>query len=68
MDQFFADNQWMIVLAGLWTLPWTGVALWRSSRRGEKWWFIVILLTQTLGILEIAYIFIFSKKEKKEEA
>ena len=59
------DNLWLIALIGLWTLPWVGIALWKSARRGEKWWFIIILLTNTIGLLEILYIFVFSKKEKE---
>ena len=57
---------WYIFLLGLWVLPWTGIALWKSARKGHKIWFIVILITNTVAILEILYIFIFSKKKKKE--
>lgn len=46
----------------LWTIPWKGIALWKSARRVEKWWFIALLVVNTIGILEILYIFIFSKK------
>ena len=53
-----------LALAVIWTIPWKGVALWRAARRGEKIWFIVLLLVNTLAILEIIYIFIFSKREK----
>jgi type IV secretory pathway TrbD component len=53
-----------LVLAAIWTIPWKGVALWKAARRGEKIWFIVLLLLNTLAILEILYIFIFSKREK----
>jgi hypothetical protein len=31
-------------------------ALWRSARRGDKWWFIPILLINTLGILPGIYL------------
>jgi hypothetical protein len=63
MEQFFYDNQWIIILLGLWTLPWKGLALWKSARLQKKWWFIAFLVVQTLGLLEILYIFIFSKKK-----
>jgi hypothetical protein len=67
MDQFL-DNQWLfwaIIIAGLWALPWKGIALWKAARRSEKWWFIALLLINTLAVLEILYIFVFSKKEIK---
>lgn len=66
MEQLTNDQSalfWLIIiLAGLWALPWKGVALWKSARRSDKWWFIALLIINTLGLLEILYIFIFSKK------
>jgi len=46
----------------LWTLPWKGVALWKAARNGHKKWFIALLALNTLAILEIVYIFYFSKR------
>ncbi len=56
-----------ILLGILWTIPWKGVALWKSARQNEKWWFIALLVVNTVGLLEILYIFVFSKKEEKVE-
>ncbi len=56
---------WLVILiGGLWTLPWKGVSLWKAARLGEKWWFIALLIINTLGLLEILYIFVFSKKKE----
>ncbi len=66
MEQVIFNNQlivWLIVLVGLWTLPWKGVALWRAARKSDKWWFVVLLVVNTVGILEILYIYIFSKRK-----
>lgn len=52
-----------IILAVIWTIPWKGVALWKSARRGQKVWFVLMLILNTLAILEILYIFVFSKKD-----
>jgi len=61
---FLGINFWYLaILAAIWTLPWKGFALWKSARLGQKWWFIILLLVNTIGILEILYIFIFSKKK-----
>lgn len=46
-----------VVLAVIWSLLWKGLALWRSAKRGDMWWFIVFLFINTLGILEIVYLF-----------
>lgn len=65
MEQFLIENQWLILLIILWVLPWKGVALWKAARNNHKKWFIVLFLLNDLAILEILYIFIFSKKKEK---
>ena len=49
------------LLAILWTLPWKGIALWKAARNYQKGWYVAILIVQTLGILEILYIFFFQR-------
>jgi len=44
----------------LWSLVWKGLALWRAAKRGEKIWFIVFLIVNTAGILEIIYLFLIT--------
>ncbi len=63
MEQLSLQYQLLILLVALWTLPWKGVALWKSARNSSKYWFIALLLINTAGILEILYIFSFSKKK-----
>ena len=67
MEQFIQQNQAFIVLLTLWSIPWKGMALWKSSKLNKKPWFIVLLITNTLGILEILYLYVFSKEKKTEE-
>ncbi len=63
---------WLIVvyvIAIVWSLIWKAIALWKSARLNKKTWFVLLLVINTLGILEILYIFVFSKccnKQKKE--
>ncbi|MDO8657096.1 MAG: DUF5652 family protein [Candidatus Levybacteria bacterium] len=47
----------------VWSVAWKGVALWNCSKNGQKNWFIAILVVNTLGILEIVYLFGFAKKK-----
>lgn len=49
-----------LLLVTVWSLLWKGLALWRSAKRGDKAWFIAMLLLNTLGILEIIYLFVVS--------
>ncbi len=67
MEQFLIENPWVIWLAIVWTIPWKGVALWRAAKLNHKWWFIALLIVNTLAVLEILYIFIFSKIKKKQK-
>jgi hypothetical protein len=66
MEQFLIQNQWIIILAIIWTLPWKGIALWKAAKNDDKKWFIALLLLNTLAILEILYIFVFSKKKSSK--
>lgn len=52
-----------LILLMLWQIPWKGWALWLAARRGEKWWFIALLIINTLAILEIIYIFAIAKRQ-----
>ena len=51
----------LIALIFIWTLVWKGFALWKSARKGSPVWFVVFLLINTVGILPILYIYVFSK-------
>ncbi|MDO8507400.1 MAG: DUF5652 family protein [bacterium] len=65
MDQFILNNSWILVALAIWTIPWKGLALWKAARNDDKAWFIVLLIVNTLAILELFYIFIFSKRKAK---
>ena len=64
MEQFLTDYIWWILLAILWSMFWTGLALWKAARLNKKWWFIVLLIINSMGFLEILYIFVFSKESE----
>ncbi len=55
-----------VVLAIIWTLVWKGFALWKAAELRQKYWFIAILIINTLGILEIIYLFLVARKYKVE--
>jgi len=58
----------LITIVGLaWTIAWTGWALWIAAKKDSKKWFIALLVLNTLGILEILYIFIFSKWSRRKK-
>ena len=52
----------LFLLVVAWSLVWKGMALWHAAREGHKGWFVVLLVVNTVGILEILYLYVFSKK------
>ncbi len=53
------------VILIIWSTIWKGLALWKASKNNSLKWFVVLLVVNTVGILEILYIYIFSKKKEK---
>jgi predicted membrane channel-forming protein YqfA (hemolysin III family) len=45
-----------------WSILWKGIALWNASKNSQRNWFIVMLIVNTIGVLEIIYLFRFAKK------
>ncbi len=54
----------LLGVLAVWSLFWKGMSLWKSARLGHKWWFVALLLINTAGILDILYIYFFSKRMK----
>ena len=61
----------VLILLVVWSLFWKGLALWHAGRRGQPGWFVIMLILNTVGILDIIYLFavlklkfsdLFSKK------
>lgn len=54
-----------LIVVAVWSLIWKGLALCKAAREGSTGWFIAMLILNTAGILEILYLYVFSKKMKK---
>lgn len=63
---FIFENQWLLFLILAWSLVWKGWAPWIAARKKSVVWFIVLLVVNTVGILEILYIFVFSKRTQND--
>ncbi|MEK7187004.1 MAG: DUF5652 family protein [Patescibacteria group bacterium] len=59
-------SPWLIAILAIWSLIWKGLALWKAASLRQKYWFIALLIINTLGILEIIYYFFVSKNYKVE--
>ncbi len=47
---------WFIISIAL-----KGYALWTAAKRHEKWWFIALLVINTMGIFELLYLLFIAK-------
>ena len=66
--QYLDVNPWAaltFLFLMAWSLAWKGIALWKSAQNNQTSWFVVLLIVNTIGILEIIYILFFSKKNQK---
>ena len=52
-----------VILVGLWSLVWKAFALWKAAGQKDKVWFVALIILNTAGILDILYIFVFSKRK-----
>ncbi len=57
----------ILAISIFWSVYWKGRALWKAAQRKELYWFITLLLINTLGILEILYLYVFTKEDLKKE-
>ena len=54
----------LIVVLVVWSVAWKGLAMWKAARKGSKVWFVLLLLVNSIGILDIIYIYLVDKKRK----
>lgn len=56
--------QILFVIIQIWTFFWKGLALWRSARSSQKYWFVAFIFLfplNDLGLVELIYLFRFAK-------
>jgi len=54
---------WFLPLA-IWTVIWQGIALWRSARNNQIYWFMFNLILGYAGVLPIIYLLLFQKYKR----
>ena len=66
-QQLLSSDTFQILLyLSLATLPLKGLAMWKASQRKRVGWYIVLLVTNTLGILDTIYYFFVDLPDKKK--
>lgn len=67
LEQLVRDNFLFFLLLMIWSLIWKGLALWRAAHTGNKRWFVVFLIFNTVGILEIIYLYFLNKDDVSDK-
>ncbi len=64
----FVPKEFILVLlvVAIWSFVWKGYGLWIAAKHNQKGWFVAILILNTVGILEIFYVFKIAKKSWHE--
>lgn len=65
LNQISKASPILVFILFIWSMAWKGLALWKSAKYNQRNWFIAILVLNTVGILEIIYLFRFAKTKLK---
>ena|SRR3989344_7618111 len=53
----------IFLIVVIWSIIIKGFGLYHAARHEEKMWFVALLFINTLGILELVYLFFLSKQK-----
>ena len=56
----------LVIVLGIWEAVWKAIALWRAGNDRNLLWFVLMFVLNTLGILEIIYIFGISRPRRAQ--
>ncbi|MDP3953526.1 MAG: DUF5652 family protein [bacterium] len=59
------DELMLLILVQLWDLIWKGFALWKAARKKDIFWFVLLILINSAGLLPVFYLFYISEKPGK---
>ncbi len=62
LTEFYTSNPLLFTIVIVWSVIWKGIALWNAARNNQLVWYIVLIVVNTVGILEIIYLLFFRKK------
>ena len=65
-DGLSSEQLGLLVLIQIWDLIWKSLALWRAARNKDIFWFVLLILINSAGLLPAFYLFYISKNPKKK--
>ncbi|MDO8551367.1 MAG: DUF5652 family protein [bacterium] len=63
MQNFTVLQTVLLLLVIVWSLLWKGVSLWKAAKNNQRYWFIALLVVNSLGILEVLYLAFWQRKK-----
>jgi hypothetical protein len=55
----------IIVVLTIWSILWKCYSVWNAAKHSHKKWFIALIILNTIGILDMIYVFKVLKKDFK---
>lgn len=70
MENFFVTTYGIVafILLIIWSTVWKGLALWRAAKQNSTVWFVVFVILNTAGVLEIIYLYFIARKKSGTQA
>ncbi len=56
----------LFALIQIWDLAWKSLALWKAARSKDIFWFVLLILVNSAGLLPAFYLFYVSKTPKRK--
>lgn len=56
-----------VILIVLWELILKGIALWKSAKANQKYWFVALLSINSIGILPLVYLTVEKLRKTKKD-
>jgi len=66
MFDFGPGQNLLMVIVIIWSLLWKCYSVWLAAKHNHKKWFVALVVLNTLGILDIIYVFGVLKKKFPE--
>ncbi|NLI13897.1 DUF5652 family protein [Pelotomaculum propionicicum] len=63
--EFLQSNPLLFAIVVVWSIIWKAIALWNAARNNQLAWYIVLIIVNTVGILEIIYLLFYRKKRSR---
>tara|TARA_Y100001949_G_scaffold128703_1_gene110197 strand:+ start:688 stop:918 length:231 start_codon:yes stop_codon:yes gene_type:complete len=57
LGMYVASNPTLIIILSIYQGLWSMLGVWFAARKNHRIWFVVIAISNTLGIIEAIYLF-----------